>query len=137
MTEYFIFSNSLVRRDFLKGRIIVFGGLGLNFLLFLTALLIGLLPDSGDAREMGCLGQDGCVCYCCTPNRTLETTEAFSPCSCPCPGLEKSSSFDQDILTAPIVLAWNLEAIDYIDSPNPVTRFFFGRSPQKPPPFLL
>jgi hypothetical protein len=105
--------------------------------LFLTALWIGLLPYSGDAREMGCFGRDGFACYCCAQCGTLDAREAFSSCPCPCPGPELSPSLAQDLITAPAYLDLDLGATACFDSSNPVPLNYFGTAPQKPPPFLL
>ncbi len=86
---------------------------------------------------MGCFGRDGLVCYCCAQCGTLDAQEAFSSYPCPCPGPELSSSFDQDLITAPTFLDLNLGAAARFDSSNPVPVNYFGTTPQKPPPFLL
>ena len=52
----------------------------LPIFLFLSALLIGLLPSRGDARGMDCFGQGGLICYCCARSAADECPEALSPC---------------------------------------------------------
>jgi hypothetical protein len=107
----------------------------LPIFLLLTALLIGLLPSRGDARGMTCFGQNGLGCTCCTSKGACPTGEALSPC--PCPGPEQSPSFDQDLIMALTGLELSLGATGFITAPDPLSRIFFGSTPQKPPPGLL
>ncbi len=113
----------------------------LPIFLLVTALWIGILPSSGDAREKGCFGQGGLDCYCCIPKKAHPAGETFSLCPCPCSGSipwpGESLSLDQDLIMALTVLEFNLVATGFIDTSNPVYHYYFGNPPQKPPPFLF
>ena len=105
-------------------------------LLFLFTLLFSwLLFSTVEAREMECFGKGGLQCYCCFGKWAADSSETFSPCSCP--GSDQSLPLFQDILGIPAPPDLKLPIQRVALGPASLWRNFFGLIPQKPPPHLF